>query len=66
MVKSIMKYVLFLGHKSELATTMDGQMVEYLLDTSKLSEDGCVGIRRNWGRIYISMRIFVKVIRKFM
>lgn len=47
MIKPIMKDVLFLSQKSELATKDDIQVVTDLLDTLKANEEGCVGMAAN-------------------
>ena len=47
MIKPIMKDVLFLNQKSDLATPRDMQVVQDLLDTLKVNEAGCVGMAAN-------------------
>ena len=47
MIKPIMKDVLFLNQKSDLATPRDMQVVQDLLDTLKANEAGCVGMAAN-------------------
>lgn len=47
MIRSVMKDVLFLNQKSELATEADMQVVQDLLDTLKANEAGCVGMAAN-------------------
>lgn len=47
MVRPIMRDVLFLRQKSELATKADRQVIEDLLDTLKAHEEGCVGMAAN-------------------
>lgn len=47
MVKAIMKDVLFLNQKADLATEADGQVVVDLLDTLKANEEACVGMAAN-------------------
>lgn len=57
MVKPIMRDVFFLNQKSEMATEMDKQVVQDLLDTLKANEDGCVGMAANM--IGVKKRIIV-------
>ena len=47
MIKSAMKDIIFLGHKSESATKDDLQIAEDLLDTLKANSGGCVGMAAN-------------------
>lgn len=47
MIKSVMKDVIFLNQKSEMATEADMQVVQDLLDTLKANEAGCVGMAAN-------------------
>lgn len=47
MIRSVMKDVIFLNQKSELATEADMQVVQDLLDTLKANEAGCVGMAAN-------------------
>lgn len=57
MVRSIMKDILFLNQKSELATKADAQVIQDLLDTLKANKEGCVGMAANM--IGIKKRIIV-------
>lgn len=57
MVRPIMKDVLFLNQKAELATQADRQVVLDLLDTLKAHEVGCVGMAANM--IGVNKRIIV-------
>lgn len=57
MIKSIMRDILFLNQKSELATEADKQVVQDLLDTLKANEAGCVGMAANM--IGVNKRIIV-------
>ncbi len=47
MIRPIMKNVMFLAQKSEIATPDDMNIVRDLLDTLKANEDGCVGMAAN-------------------
>ena len=47
MIKTIMKDIFFLNQKSQLATELDGQVIEDLLDTLKAHDDDCVGMAAN-------------------
>ncbi len=47
MVRPIMRDVLFLNQKSELATEADKQVAQDLLDTLAAHKDGCVGMAAN-------------------
>lgn len=47
MVKPIVKDIMFLGQKSELATADDRQIITDLQDTLKVHRDGCVGMAAN-------------------
>ena len=57
MIKPIMKDVLFLGQKSELATKKDISVVNDLIDTLRANLDGCVGMAANM--IGVKKRIIV-------
>lgn len=57
MIKPIMKDVLFLGQKSELATKEDIQVVNDLIDTLRANLNGCVGMAANM--IGVRKRIIV-------
>lgn len=57
MIKPIVKDVIFLGEKSELATKDDMQVVEDLIDTLKANINGCVGMAANM--IGVKKRIIV-------
>jgi len=46
-VKPIIKDVLFLNRKSELATEDDKQVIEDLLDTLKENKEHCIGMAAN-------------------
>ena len=46
-VKPIVKDIMFLGQKSELATADDRQVITDLQDTLKAHLDGCVGMAAN-------------------
>ena len=47
MIKPIVKDVVFLGEKSELATKEDMHVVEDLIDTLRANLEGCVGMAAN-------------------
>ena len=47
MIRPIVKDILFLGEKSELATKDDIAVVEDLIDTLRANIDGCVGMAAN-------------------
>ena len=47
MIRPIMKYVLFLKQKADIATKEDLQIVIDLLDTLKANEEHCVGMAAN-------------------
>lgn len=47
MIKPVIRDVLFLNQKSDLATPQDMQVVQDLLDTLKANEAGCVGMAAN-------------------
>ena len=57
MIKPIMKDVLFLGEKSELATEEDMSVVDDLIDTLRANIDNCVGMAANM--IGVKKRIIV-------
>lgn len=57
MIRPIVKDVIFLGEKSELATKDDMQVVEDLIDTLRANLDGCVGMAANM--IGVKKRIIV-------
>lgn len=57
MIQPIMKNVMFLNQKSELATKADKQVVQDLLDTLKANEERCVGMAANM--IGVKKRIIV-------
>lgn len=57
MIKPIMKDILFLGQKSELATKEDISVVNDLVDTLSANIDACVGMAANM--IGIRKRIIV-------
>lgn len=57
MIKPIVKDVLFLGEKSEVATKDDMSVVNDLIDTLRANLDGCVGMAANM--IGIKKRIIV-------
>lgn len=57
MIKPIVKDVLFLGEKSELATKDDMCVVNDLIDTLKANLDNCVGMAANM--IGVKKRIIV-------
>ena len=57
MIKPIVKDVIFLGEKSELATKEDVQVVNDLIDTLRANLDGCVGMAANM--IGVKKRIIV-------
>ena len=57
MIKPIMKDVLFLGQKSELATREDIQVVNDLIDTLRANLNVCVGMAANM--IGVRKRIIV-------
>lgn len=47
MIKPIMKDIIFLKQKSEIATIEDLSVADDLLDTLKANADGCVGMAAN-------------------
>ena len=47
MIRSIMKDPIFLGQKSQAATSLDVQIANDLIDTLKANADGCVGMAAN-------------------
>ena len=47
MIRPIVKDVVFLGEKSEVATKADLSVVEDLIDTLRANLDGCVGMAAN-------------------
>ena len=47
MIRPIVKDVVFLGEKSEIATKADLSVVEDLIDTLRANLDGCVGMDAN-------------------
>ncbi|WP_167959173.1 peptide deformylase [Anaerosporobacter faecicola] len=47
MIRPIMRDVVFLKQRSELATEVDKPIVQDLLDTLKANEAGCVGMAAN-------------------
>lgn len=57
MIKPIVKDVLFLGEKSEVATKEDMAVVDDLIDTLGANLDGCVGLAANM--IGVKKRIIV-------
>ena len=57
MIKPIVKDVVFLGEKSEVATKDDMSVVNDLIDTLRANLDGCVGMAANM--IGIKKRIIV-------
>lgn len=57
MIQPIMKDPLFLGRRSEAATTEDLQVAQDLLDTLTAHRDGCVGMAANM--IGVAKRIIV-------
>ena len=57
MIKPIVKDVLFLGEKSEVATKEDMSVVDDLIDTLRANLDGCVGLAANM--IGVKKRIIV-------
>ena len=57
MIKPIVKDVLFLGEKSEVATQEDMDVVDDLIDTLRANLDGCVGLAANM--IGVRKRIIV-------
>ena len=57
MIKPIVKDVLFLGEKSEVATQEDMAVVDDLIDTLRANLDGCVGLAANM--IGVKKRIIV-------
>lgn len=57
MIKPIVKDILFLGQKSELASQADMAVVDDLLDTLKANAEHCVGMAANM--IGINKRIIV-------
>lgn len=57
MIKSIVKDVIFLGEKSEMATKEDMHVVDDLIDTLRANLDGCVGLAANM--IGVKKRIIV-------
>lgn len=57
MIREIVKDILFLEQKSELATKDDIQVINDLVDTLRANLDGCVGLAANM--IGIKKRILV-------
>lgn len=57
MIKPVVKDVLFLGQKSELATKADMQVIKDLEDTLRANLDKCVGMAANM--IGVKKRILV-------
>ena len=57
MIRPIMKDVLFLAQKSELATENDKAVIDDLVDTLRANIDGCVGMAANM--IGVKKRIIV-------
>ncbi len=57
MVRAIVKDALFLGQKSELATTDDRKVIDDLMDTLQANAEHCVGLAANM--IGIKKRIIV-------
>ncbi|MBQ1786151.1 MAG: peptide deformylase [Turicibacter sp.] len=57
MIRPIVKDVVFLGEKSEIATKADLSVVEDLIDTLRANLDGCVGMAANM--IGVKKRIIV-------
>ena len=57
MIRPIVKDVVFLGEKSEVATKADLSVVEDLIDTLRANLDGCVGMAANM--IGVKKRIIV-------
>lgn len=57
MIRPIVKDVLFLGEKSEVATKEDMAVVDDLIDTLRANLDGCVGLAANM--IGVKKRIIV-------
>ncbi|WP_297523369.1 peptide deformylase [uncultured Clostridium sp.] len=57
MIKKIVKDVLFLGQKSEIATREDISVVDDLIDTLNANLEGCVGMAANM--IGVRKRILV-------
>ena len=57
MIKPIVKDVVFLGEKSEVATKDDMSVVNDLIDTLRANLDGCVGMAANM--IGVKKRIIV-------
>ena len=57
MIRPIVKDVVFLGEKSEVATKADLSVVEDLVDTLRANLDGCVGMAANM--IGVKKRIIV-------
>ncbi|MGL5347942.1 MAG: peptide deformylase [Peptostreptococcaceae bacterium] len=57
MIKAIVKDILFLEQKSELATKEDVEVINDLVDTLRANLDGCVGLAANM--IGIKKRILV-------
>lgn len=57
MIRPIVKDVLFLGQKSELATREDAPVIEDLVDTLRANLDRCVGMAANM--IGVKKRILV-------
>jgi len=67
MVKPIVKDVMFLGQRSELATEADKQIIVDLQDTLRAHKDGCVGMAANMigykkAIIIVSMGLFDMVL----
>ena len=57
MIRPIVKDVVFLGEKSEVATKADLSVVEDLIDTLRVNLEGCVGMAANM--IGVKKRIIV-------
>lgn len=57
MIKPIMKDVIFLSQKSELATKEDSQVIDDLIDTLNANLEACVGMAANM--IGVRKRILV-------
>ncbi|MDD3338415.1 MAG: peptide deformylase [Lachnospiraceae bacterium] len=57
MIRPIMKDVLFLGQKSEIATAADMQTAQDLLDTLQANREHCVGMAANM--IGVKKRVIV-------
>ena len=64
MIKPIVKDILFLGEKSEIATKEDMHIVDDLIDTLRANLDGCVGLAANM--IGVKKRIIVFDIGNFI